>query len=60
MLHWDIEPAGGAGSSELASRLAFLQEDSTFWNLTFCTLCRYDALFGPGHKDLALNPKPMT
>ncbi|CAE7151237.1 PCIF1, partial [Symbiodinium pilosum] len=42
---------GGAGSSELASRLAFLQEDSTFWNLTFCTLCRYDALFGPGHKE---------
>ena len=35
----------------MASSVAFLQEDSTFWNLTFCTLCRYDTLFGPGHKE---------
>ena len=29
----------------------FCKRESTFWNLTFCTLCRYDALFGPGHKE---------
>ncbi|CAE7234824.1 Jmjd8, partial [Symbiodinium sp. KB8] len=46
-----VDVEGSHGRSDLASSITFLQEESTFWNLTFCTLCRYDALFGPGHKE---------
>eukprot|EP00438_Fugacium_kawagutii_P007801 Skav236036 [mRNA] locus=scaffold1509:132863:133792:+ [translate_table: standard] len=28
-----------------------MQEDVSFWDLTFCLLCRYDAMCGPGHKE---------
>ena len=28
-----------------------MQQDGSFWDITFCLLCRYDALCGPGHKE---------
>ena len=28
-----------------------MQQDASFWDITFCLLCRYDALCGPGHKE---------
>ncbi|CAJ1373590.1 unnamed protein product [Effrenium voratum] len=44
------ELAFSAGESQWAAKLgAFMQSDSSFWDLTFCLLCRYDAMSGgPG------------
>lgn len=45
-----ISRADVAGEAWAAKFHAFMQQDASFWDITFCLLCRYDALCGPGHR----------
>ena len=40
-----------AGEAWASQFLAYMQRDASFWDITYCLLCRYDAMCGPGHKE---------
>eukprot|EP00913_Durusdinium_trenchii_P002411 g2227.t1 len=45
------EQLANSGASWAAKFRAFMQKETSFWDITFCLLCRYDAMCGPGHKE---------